>query len=71
MAANLGRLSVATGFRSHLGGAQAVFGVRADLACYGKVIGGGLPVGVVAGKRAFMDALAGGAWGSPCKVQLD
>lgn len=53
---------VITGFRSHLGGAQAVFGVRADLACYGKVIGGGFPVGVIAGKREFMDALDGGAW---------
>jgi amino acid adenylation domain-containing protein len=53
---------VITGFRAHLGGAQAVFGVRADLACYGKVIGGGFPVGVVAGKREFMDALDGGAW---------
>ena len=53
---------VITGFRSHLGGAQAVFGIRADLACYGKVIGGGFPVGVVAGKREYMDALDGGAW---------
>lgn len=53
---------VITGFRSHLGGIQALFGIRADLACYGKVIGGGFPVGVVAGKRDFMDALDGGAW---------
>ncbi|MEO5737991.1 MAG: aminotransferase class III-fold pyridoxal phosphate-dependent enzyme, partial [Variovorax sp.] len=53
---------VITGFRSHLGGAQTVYGIRADLACYGKVIGGGFPVGVVAGKRDFMDALDGGAW---------
>ncbi|AMM24058.1 type I polyketide synthase [Variovorax sp. PAMC 28711] len=53
---------VITGFRSHLGGAQAVYGIRADLACYGKVIGGGFPVGVVAGKREYMDALDGGAW---------
>lgn len=53
---------VITGFRSHLGGAQALFGVRADLACYGKVIGGGMPIGVIAGKRDFMDALDGGAW---------
>ncbi|OUL99327.1 type I polyketide synthase [Variovorax sp. JS1663] len=53
---------VITGFRSHLGGAQAVFGIRADLACYGKVIGGGLPVGVIAGKRTYMDALDGGPW---------
>jgi amino acid adenylation domain-containing protein len=53
---------VITGFRSHLGGTQALFGIRADLACYGKVIGGGFPVGVIAGKRDFMDALDGGAW---------
>lgn len=53
---------VITGFRSHLGGAQAVFGIRADLATYGKVLGGGFPVGVIAGKRAYMDALDGGAW---------
>ncbi|HKX44511.1 MAG TPA: aminotransferase class III-fold pyridoxal phosphate-dependent enzyme, partial [Burkholderiaceae bacterium] len=53
---------VITGFRAHLGGTQALFGIRADLACYGKVIGGGFPVGVIAGKREFMDALDGGAW---------
>ncbi|HEX4509112.1 MAG TPA: aminotransferase class III-fold pyridoxal phosphate-dependent enzyme, partial [Burkholderiaceae bacterium] len=53
---------VITGFRCDIGGAQALFGIRADLACYGKVIGGGFPVGVVAGKRAYMDALDGGAW---------
>jgi len=51
-----------TGFRSHPGGAQALFGVEADIATYGKVIGGGFPVGVVAGKRAYMDALDGGGW---------
>ncbi|EKV29840.1 Malonyl CoA-acyl carrier protein transacylase [Caenispirillum salinarum AK4] len=53
---------VVSGFRVHPGGAQAVFGVRADLATYGKVIGGGLPVGLVAGKAAFMDAVDGGYW---------
>jgi glutamate-1-semialdehyde aminotransferase len=53
---------VITGFRIALGGAQELFGVRADLATYGKVIGGGFPVGVIAGKREFMDALDGGAW---------
>lgn len=53
---------VVTGFRSHLGGAQAIFDVRADLVTYGKVIGGGLPLGVVAGKSRFMDALDGGMW---------
>jgi glutamate-1-semialdehyde aminotransferase len=53
---------VITGFRVGLGGAQELFGVRADLATYGKVIGGGFPVGVIAGKREFMDALDGGPW---------
>ncbi len=53
---------VVTGFRCHPGGAQAYFGIKADLATYGKVIGGGLPIGVLAGRRKFMDALDGGAW---------
>lgn len=53
---------VITGFRMHPGGAQALFGIQADLASYGKVVGGGLPIGVIAGKRAFMDALDGGHW---------
>jgi glutamate-1-semialdehyde aminotransferase/acyl carrier protein len=51
-----------TGFRSHPGGAQALFGIKADIATYGKVIGGGLPIGVVAGSATYMDALDGGAW---------
>ena len=34
----------------------------ADLATYGKVVGGGMPVGILAGKARFMDALDGGAW---------
>ncbi len=53
---------VVTGFRTHPGGAQALFGIRADMATYGKVVAGGMPVGVVAGSRTFMDALDGGAW---------
>lgn len=53
---------VVTGFRVHPGGMQAVFDVRADMATYGKVLGGGMPIGVLAGKRSFMDALDGGAW---------
>jgi glutamate-1-semialdehyde aminotransferase len=53
---------VITGFRCHPGGAQAHFGVRADLATYGKVPGGGFPIGMIAGKREFMDALDGGHW---------
>ena len=53
---------VITGFRSHPRGAQGLFGITADLTSYGKVIGGGYPIGVIAGKRQFMDALDGGAW---------
>lgn len=51
-----------TGFRVHPGGAQALFGVRADLATYGKVLAGGMPIGVVAGAARYMDAIDGGAW---------
>ena len=53
---------VVTGFRVHPGGMQAITGIRADLATYGKVVGGGLPVGVLAGTAKFMDALDGGDW---------
>ena len=53
---------VVTGFRTHPRGAQHALGVEADLASYGKVIGGGFPVGVIAGKREYMDALDGGQW---------
>jgi amino acid adenylation domain-containing protein len=53
---------VVTGFRLAAGGAQEMFGIRADLVTYGKVLGGGLPIGVIAGRARFMDALDGGAW---------
>ncbi len=53
---------VVTGFRAHPRGAQAVLGIDADLASYGKVVGGGFPIGVIAGKRRYMDALDGGGW---------
>lgn len=53
---------VITGFRMHPGGAQALFGIQADIASYGKVVGGGLPIGVIAGKKEWMDALDGGSW---------
>jgi glutamate-1-semialdehyde aminotransferase/acyl carrier protein len=50
------------GFRLHLGGAQAHFGIRADIATYGKIVGGGLPIGVVAGSAEYMDGIDGGMW---------
>jgi len=46
---------VFVGFRLALGGAQAWFGVQADMVCYGKTLGGGLPVGVVCGQRRWME----------------
>lgn len=49
---------VMTGFRLARGGAQELFGVRADLVTFGKVIGGGLPVGAFAGSAQVMDYLA-------------
>ena len=49
---------VMTGFRVALGGAQALWELDPDLTCLGKVIGGGLPVGAYAGKRAIMQQVA-------------
>jgi len=49
---------VITGFRLSLGGAQEYFGIAPDLSCFGKIIGGGLPVGAFGGKREIMDYLA-------------
>jgi len=49
---------VMTGFRVALGGALELYGVDADLVTLGKIVGGGLPVGVFGGKRCFMDLLA-------------
>ena len=49
---------VMTGFRVALGGAQARYGVKPDLTCLGKVIGGGMPVGAFGGKREIMEKLA-------------
>ncbi|MDP8227903.1 MAG: aminotransferase class III-fold pyridoxal phosphate-dependent enzyme, partial [Candidatus Electryoneaceae bacterium] len=51
-----------TGFRICPGGAQQHFGVEADIVTYGKLIGGGMPIGVVAGKSDYMDAFDGGFW---------
>ncbi len=49
---------VITGFRLARGGAQEYFGVRADLVTFGKIIGGGMPVGAYAGKREIMEQVA-------------
>jgi glutamate-1-semialdehyde 2,1-aminomutase len=49
---------VMTGFRVARGGAQELLGIRPDLSCFGKVIGGGLPVGALGGRADIMDFLA-------------
>lgn len=53
---------VISGFRFHPAGIQGMFGIKADLGTYGKVAGGGLSIGIIAGERKFMDALDGGFW---------
>jgi glutamate-1-semialdehyde 2,1-aminomutase len=49
---------VISGFRAAVGGAQQVFGIRPDLTCLGKIIGGGLPVGAYGGRAALMDLVS-------------
>jgi iturin family lipopeptide synthetase A len=51
-----------TGFRAHPGGTQKLWGIEADMATYGKVMGGGLPIGAICGKAKYLDALDGGDW---------
>ena len=51
-----------TGFRCHPAGVQGLYGIEADLATYGKIIGGGMPLGVIAGRGGIMDAIDGGVW---------
>jgi glutamate-1-semialdehyde 2,1-aminomutase len=49
---------VMTGFRIALGGAQAHYGITPDLTCFGKIIGGGMPVGAYGGRRDLMEQIA-------------
>ena len=49
---------VITGFRVAYGGAQELYGIKADLTCLGKIIGGGLPVGAYGGKGEIMERVA-------------
>src|SRR3989338_6935039 len=49
---------VMTGFRVSFGGAQALYGVRPDITCLGKIVGGGLPVGAYGGRREIMEKVA-------------
>ncbi len=49
---------VMTGFRISYGGAQKLYGIKPDLTCLGKIIGGGLPVGAYGGKQEIMEKIA-------------
>ena len=49
---------VITGFRVGPGGAQELYGIKPDLTCLGKIIGGGLPAAAFGGPRAIMECLA-------------
>jgi glutamate-1-semialdehyde 2,1-aminomutase len=49
---------VITGYRIGIGGAQRLYGIRPDLTTFGKVIGGGLPIGAFAGRREIMQLVA-------------
>jgi glutamate-1-semialdehyde 2,1-aminomutase len=49
---------VMTGFRVAFGGAQTLYGITPDLSCFGKIIGGGLPVGAYGGRREIMEHIA-------------
>ena len=49
---------VMTGFRVSRGGAQEIFKVKPDITTLGKIVGGGMPVGVFGGKKKFMDQLS-------------
>jgi glutamate-1-semialdehyde 2,1-aminomutase len=49
---------VITGFRIAYGGAQEMYGVKADLTCLGKIVGGGFPIGAFGGRRDLMERLA-------------
>lgn len=51
-----------TGFRAHARGCQGLFGIDADLATYGKILGGGITAGAVAGRAEIMDWCDGGSW---------
>ncbi|SDC03797.1 hybrid non-ribosomal peptide synthetase/type I polyketide synthase [Ruegeria marina] len=53
---------VVTGFRVGPRGMQGVWDIQGDMATYGKVVGGGMPIGMLAGSARFMDALDGGMW---------
>ncbi|ATZ12714.1 aminotransferase class III-fold pyridoxal phosphate-dependent enzyme [Erwinia amylovora] len=53
---------IVTGFRVHPAGIQGLYGIEADIVTYGKTIGGGMPMGLIAGRGHTLDAIDGGNW---------
>ena len=53
---------VITGFRTALGGLKELWEIEPDMCCYGKILGGGLPIGALGGKAKWLDAIDGGHW---------
>lgn len=51
-----------TGFRAGADGCQGMWGIKADIATYGKIPGGGMPTGMIAGMKKYMDFVDGGTW---------
>ncbi|WP_341720693.1 aminotransferase class III-fold pyridoxal phosphate-dependent enzyme [Micromonospora sp. FIMYZ51] len=62
---------VLTGFRFHVRGFQGIYGVRADLATYGKTLAAGLPLAAVAGRAEIMDLIDGGPWTDEVRADPD
>ncbi|OQO94648.1 hypothetical protein B1813_00605 [Saccharomonospora piscinae] len=62
---------VLTGFRFHVRGFQELYGVRADLATYGKTLAAGLPLAAVAGRSEVMDLIDGGPWTEKLRADPD
>ncbi|WFF05924.1 aminotransferase class III-fold pyridoxal phosphate-dependent enzyme [Micromonospora sp. WMMD1076] len=62
---------VLTGFRFHVQGFQGIYGVRADLATYGKTLAAGLPMAAVAGRADIMDLIDGGPWTDEVRADPD
>ncbi len=53
---------IITGFRICAGGSQEYFNIQADIVTFGKIIGGGMPIGIVSGKAKYLDSIDGGFW---------
>ena len=56
---------IISGFRIGLGGCREYYGIKADLTTYGKALGGGLPIGMIAGKKKIMQVIKGDSLGQP------